>query len=110
MGVEVTVKKEGEGPTPQKGQAVTSHVTGYVVESGYKFWSTKDPGQDVFTFKIGLGQVIKGWDEGYKTLKKGSVADLVCTSDYAYGDRGFPAWKIPGKATLRFEVEVISIV
>jgi peptidylprolyl isomerase len=62
-----------------------------------KFWSTQDPGQKPFSFKIGfvfnvnviyffrLGQVIKGWDEGFATMKLGEEAVLTCTGDYAYG-------------------------
>lgn len=60
MGVEVQTTKPGNGPTPQKGQTVSVHCTGYVVSTGKKFWSTKDPGQKIFSFQIGLGQVIKG--------------------------------------------------
>lgn len=51
--------------------------------------------------------MIKGWDEGVKTMKKGEKAKLVCRSDYAYGDSGSPP-KIPPKATLNFEVELLS--
>nr|GEX68204.1 peptidyl-prolyl cis-trans isomerase FKBP12 [Tanacetum cinerariifolium] len=57
-----------------------------------KFWSTKDPGQEPFTFQIGKGQVIKGWDEGVLGMQLGEVARLRCSPDYAYGAGGFPAW------------------
>lgn len=60
MGVVVNKTKEGNGPSPSKGNKVTVHCTGYVTATGKKFWSTKDPGQQVFSFNIGLGQVIKG--------------------------------------------------
>lgn len=73
-----------------------------------KFWSTKDPGQEPFSFNVGLGQVIKGWDEGVMTMKLGEVARITCTPDYAYGAAGFPAWGIMGDSTLIFEIEVLA--
>ena len=57
---------------------------------------------------VGVGQVIRGWDEGVTTMKKGEVAKIVMTSDYAYGPKGFPAWGIMPDSTLMFEIEVIS--
>lgn len=57
--------------------------------------STKDPGQEPFAFQVGLGQVIKGWDEGVLGMKLGEKARLTCSPDYAYGARGFPAWGYP---------------
>ena len=63
MGYEKVVQKEGSGPKPSKGQTVTVHCTGYGKNGDLtqKFWSTKDPGQEPFSFKIGMGQVIKAW-------------------------------------------------
>lgn len=57
--------------------------------------STKDPGQEPFAFQVGLGQVIKGWDEGVLGMKLGEKARLTCSPDYAYGARGFGAWGYP---------------
>ncbi|KAG6526021.1 hypothetical protein ZIOFF_015995 [Zingiber officinale] len=74
-----------------------------------KFWSTKDPGQQPFTFNIGLGSVIKGWDEGVMDMKVGEVALLQCTPDYAYGAGGFQAWGIRPNSPLVFEIEVLSV-
>eukprot|EP01115_Flamella_aegyptia_P006823 TRINITY_DN28262_c1_g4_i1.p1 TRINITY_DN28262_c1_g4~~TRINITY_DN28262_c1_g4_i1.p1 ORF type:complete len:117 (+),score=42.12 TRINITY_DN28262_c1_g4_i1:347-697(+) len=103
------VTQEGSGDTPQKGQKVTVHCTGIVQSSGKKFWSTKDEGQEPFSFQIGLGKVIKAWDEGVATMKEGEFATLTASPDYAYGERGFPAWGIPENATLIFHIELLSI-
>ena len=73
------------------------------------FWSTKDPGQKPFTFTIGLGQVIKGWDEGVIGMELGEIARIKCTPDYGYGAGGFPAWGIMPNSELIFEIEVLSI-
>jgi FKBP-type peptidyl-prolyl cis-trans isomerase len=70
--------------------------------------STKDPGQKTFSFTIGRGEVIKGWDEGVAQMQVGEFATLTVSSDYGYGDAGFPAWGIPGKATLLFQIELLS--
>ena len=70
MGFEKKVLREGSGPAPTVGKPVTVHCTGFGKnrDLAVKFWSTKDPGQQPFTFKIGVGQVIKGWDEGVMTM------------------------------------------
>jgi peptidylprolyl isomerase len=73
-----------------------------------QFWSTKDAGQQPFTFQLGMGQVIKGWDEGVASMSMGEVARLTCTPDYAYGAGGFPAWGIMPNSVLIFEIEVLS--
>uniref|UniRef100_A0A9I9DI13 peptidylprolyl isomerase n=1 Tax=Cucumis melo TaxID=3656 RepID=A0A9I9DI13_CUCME len=70
--------------------------------------STKDPGQKPFSFKIGQGAVIKGWDEGVLGMQVGEVARLRCSPDYAYGPSGFPAWGIQPNSVLVFEIEVLS--
>ena len=85
MGVTVETTKQGSGASPQKGQNVTVHCTGFVIASGKKFWSTKDPGQQPFSFNIGLGQVIRGWDEGVMQMRVGEHATLRASPDYAYG-------------------------
>ncbi|XP_042464408.1 peptidyl-prolyl cis-trans isomerase FKBP12-like [Zingiber officinale] len=111
MGVEKQLLKEGHGPKPTKGQSVTVHCTGFGKDGDLskKFWSTKDPGQQPFTFNIGLGSVIKGWDEGVMDMKVGEVALLQCTPDYAYGAGGFQAWGIRPNSPLVFEIEVLSV-
>ncbi|PIA56311.1 hypothetical protein AQUCO_00700561v1 [Aquilegia coerulea] len=111
MGVEKQVIRQGNGPKPSRGQNVTVHCTGFGKDGdlGQKFWSTKDPGQQPFTFKIGQGQVIKGWDEGVMDMQLGEVARLQCTPDYGYGPNGFPAWGIRPNSVLIFEIEVLSL-
>ena len=61
-----------------------------------------------FTFNVGTGSVIKGWDEGVLGMELGEVATLDCTPDYAYGSGGFPAWGIMPNSRLVFEIEVLS--
>jgi peptidylprolyl isomerase len=100
----VEAPEGAEGPPPS-GFVVTAHYTG-TLEDGTKFDSSVDRGQP-FKFTIGQGQVIKGWDEGFATMKVGEKAMLTIRSDYGYGDNGSPP-KIPPKATLNFEVELLG--
>ncbi|GKU97940.1 hypothetical protein SLEP1_g11011 [Rubroshorea leprosula] len=111
MGVEKQLIRPGTGPKPAKGQKVTVHCTGYGKNGdlSQKFWSTKDPGQQPFSFEVGLGKVIKGWDEGVLGMQVGEVARLQCSPDYAYGAGGFPAWGIQPNSVLAFEIEVLSV-
>ncbi|OQS07157.1 peptidyl-prolyl cis-trans isomerase FKBP12-like [Thraustotheca clavata] len=111
MGVTKEIIKEGNGPTPTKGATVTVHCTGYGKDRDLskKFWSTKDPGQQPFQFQVGLGSVIRGWDEGVMNMALGEVARLTCSPDYAYGSRGFAAWGIQPDSVLVFEIEVLQI-
>jgi peptidylprolyl isomerase len=95
----------GAGPSPQSGQEVTVHYTG-VLEDGTKFDSSLDRGQP-FKFKIGVGQVIKGWDEGVMTMKVGGKRKLVIPPQLGYGRRG--VGPIPPNSTLVFEVELLDV-
>lgn len=90
--------------TPGDGCSVTVHYTGKLVD-GTEFDSSRLRGK--FDFNLGTGSVIKAWDIGVKTMKKGEVAILTCAPDYAYGDKGSPP-KIPPNATLIFEVELLD--
>ncbi|KAG9007524.1 FK506 binding protein proline rotamase rapamycin-binding protein [Tulasnella sp. JGI-2019a] len=85
---------------------VTIHYVGTLTD-GTKFDSSRDR-NDPFVTEIGVGKVIKGWDEGVVQLSVGQKAVLTCTPDYAYGSRGFPP-VIPPNSTLRFEVELLKI-
>jgi FKBP-type peptidyl-prolyl cis-trans isomerase len=106
-GVEITDIHPGDGKTfPQVGQTVTVHYTG-TLTNGKKFDSSVDRGEP-FQFVIGLGQVIKGWDEGVAKLSKGQKAKLTISPDYGYGTRGAGS-VIPPNATLVFEVELLEI-
>jgi len=108
-GVTKDVIRQGTGAQVQKGDQITVHCTGCLADTGAKFWSTKDTGQQPFSFKVGLGQVIAGWDEGCLTMSKGEIAKLTLASEKAYGAAGFPAWGIQPNAALIFEIEIISI-
>lgn len=111
MGFTKTILNEGDGPKPSKGQTVTVHCTGFGKNGNLSdaFWSTKDAGQEPFTFQIGMGKVIKGWDEGVLDMSLGETAKIHCSPDYAYGENGFPAWGIMPNSELIFEIQVLSI-
>jgi peptidylprolyl isomerase len=103
------VIRPGNGAVVSKGSRVSVHATGSVKETGYKFWSTKDPGQRPFEFQAGLGMVITGWDQGVLGMKVNEARLLEIPPNEGYGPGGFPAWKIPANATLIFEIEVLSV-
>ena len=106
----VTVTPAPEGsPTIAKGDTITVHATGIVKETDKKFWSTKDPGQQPFTYNAGVGSVISGWDQGLLGAAVGEVRKLDIPAEEGYGKGGFPAWGIPPNGGLFFEIEVLSI-
>ncbi|KJE19357.1 FKBP-type peptidyl-prolyl cis-trans isomerase [Frankia torreyi] len=97
----------GDGKTfPKAGDTVTVHYVGTLLD-GKQFDSSRDRGVP-FTTEIGVGKVIKGWDEGIPQLSVGEKAVLTVTPDYGYGPRGFPP-VIPPNSDLRFEVELLAV-
>jgi FKBP-type peptidyl-prolyl cis-trans isomerase len=105
-GLKYVELKEGTGATPQPGQTVEVHYVG-TLEDGTQFDSSRDRGQP-FSFKIGIGQVIKGWDEGVSTIKVGGRRKLIIPSELGYGARG-AGGVIPPNATLLFDVELLGV-
>ncbi|XP_059632083.1 peptidyl-prolyl cis-trans isomerase FKBP62-like [Cornus florida] len=105
-GLKKKLVKEGEGwETPNNGDEVEVHYTGTLLD-GTQFDSSRDRGTP-FKFKLGQGHVIKGWDEGIKTMKKGEKAIFTIPPELAYGESGSPP-TIPPNATLQFDVELLS--
>ena len=102
-GYEKVVHKEGSGKKPNRGDTVRMKYAGKL-PSGKQF----DAG-DSFEFQLGIGQVIRGWDEGVATMSEGEEATLYITPDYAYGHRGAPG-AIPPDAYLIFDVTLLKIL
>lgn len=108
MGVTKETIRQGDGATfPKKGQMVVVHYTGILAGTGQMFDSSRDR-KNPFRFKLGNGEVIKGWEEGIAQMSTGERAKLICTPDYAYGSRGHPG-VIPPNATLIFDVELLKM-
>ncbi len=105
-GLMYVVVKEGEGESPYRGAIVEAHYTGRFLD-GRKFDSSVDRGQR-FHFTVGKGQVIRGWDEAFLSMKKGEKRILIVPPHLAYGERG--AGPIPPNATLIFEVEFFDFL
>ena len=104
-GIVKQIIEEGDGAVPKSGSNVQAHYHGTLLD-GSVFDSSRER-DEPFEFKLGQQMVIKCWDQAFATMKVGEQARLTCTSDYAYGDRGSPP-KIPAKATLRFDVELLG--
>ncbi len=97
----------GSGASPQRGQKVIVHYTGWLT-NGTKFDSSVDRGEP-FEFTIGVGQVIQGWDEGVLSMKIGGKRRLTIPPEMAYGDRDIGDGLIPPNSTLVFEVELLNL-
>ena len=98
--------EEGDGATPKAGQTVIVHYIG-TLEDGTEFDSSVGRNRP-FSFRIGTGQVIKGWDEGLSTMKVGGKRQLIIPPELGYGSRG-AGGVIPPNATLVFDVELLRI-
>lgn len=105
-GLKYTDEKIGEGDSPKSGKTVTVHYTG-TLENGKKFDSSRDRNQP-FSFTIGVGQVIQGWDEGVMTMKVGGKRKLTIPPELGYGSRG-AGGVIPPNAELIFDVELLDV-
>jgi peptidylprolyl isomerase len=99
--------KEGTGDRAQAGDTVEVHYTGWTTKDGQKFDSSLDRGQ-AFSFKLGQGRVIKGWDEGVAGMRVGGKRTLIIPAELGYGKRG-AGDKIPPDSELKFEVELLKI-
>jgi len=109
-GLEYQILNPGAGESPKAGQKVTVHYTGWLSDNGNtgpKFDSSVDRGVP-FSFKIGAGEVIKGWDEGVMLMKVGEKRRLIIPAHLAYGSSSIGG-VIPANATLIFDVELIKV-
>lgn len=106
-GLSYTDQKIGDGASPKKGDRVIVHYTGWLKQNDQKFDSSVDRGEP-FSFHIGEGEVIPGWDEGVMTMKVGGKRQLVIPAELGYGARG-AGGVIPPNATLVFDVELLGV-
>lgn len=106
MNLHIEDLKLGSGQEAKAGDRVTVHYVGTLTD-GTQFDSSRDRGRG-FSFQLGSGQVIKGWDQGVAGMKLGGLRKLTIPSDLAYGAHGFPP-VIPPSSTLVFEVELLQI-
>lgn len=108
-GLKYKITKEGTGGQPTAGQNVKAQYTGWLdgFNSEKKFDSSRDRNRP-FSFKVGAGQVIRGWDESFLSMKVGERRNVVIPPRLGYGDKG-AGGIIPGGATLYFDVELLSI-
>ena len=97
----------GAGDSPEPGETVVVHYTGWL-EDGTKFDSSLDRGTP-FSFPIGTGQVIAGWDQGLATMQVGGKRRLIIPPELAYGETGAGNGLIPPNATLIFDVELLEV-
>ncbi|CAI4227657.1 unnamed protein product [Auanema sp. JU1783] len=107
MSLKIETTVEGDGTHfPKKGDKVSCHYV-LTLENGSKIDSSRDRGSP-FSFKLGLGEVIKGWDDGLAQMSIGQRAKLTVPPNLGYGARGIPG-AVPANATLLFDVELLKI-
>lgn len=105
--LQIEILEEGKGNEAGRGDTLRMHYIGTLLD-GSKFDSSVDRGQP-FQFTLGVGEVIRGWDEGVLGMKEGEKRKLTIPYDMAYGERGFPP-VIPPKSPLVFEIELLEVV
>ena len=105
-GIYIIHKKEGTGALPQNGSTLFVHYTGSTIDG--KVFDTSWDKPEPLSFTLGAGGIIKGWDEGFRKIKKGGKARLIIPSPMAYGKEGFRKLILP-YSTLIFDIELIDI-
>ena len=103
--------KVGDGDEAVSGTSVTVHYTGWLYQKGVRgkqFDSSRGGSGKPFTFRLGAGEVIEGWDQGVKGMKVGGKRELIISPGLAYGAKGAPP-DIPPNSTLGFEVELLQV-
>lgn len=106
-GIQIEDVEVGDGTEAKRGNTVSVNYLGTLASNGRKFDSSYDRNEP-FTFKLGSGQVIEGWEKGIVGMKEGGKRVLTIPPDKAYGPNGYPP-VIPANATLKFEVELVEV-
>jgi peptidylprolyl isomerase len=105
-GLQYVEIQPGDGQQPRSGQTVRVHYTGWFTANGQKFDSSYDHG-GTFSFVLGSGEVIKGWDEGVSMMRVGEKRRLIIPPALAYGSQGNA--RIPANSSLTFDVELVAV-
>ena len=106
-------RAQGDGATARRGARLTVHYTGWLFDAGRpenkgkQFDSSQ--GSEPFTFRLGAGEVIRGWDQGFEGMRVGGKRRLILTPDLGYGASGTPDGTIPANAGLVFEMELLDV-
>jgi FKBP-type peptidyl-prolyl cis-trans isomerase len=111
-GWETETRVIGSGVLPSVDSSVEVHAVGFALAATGRlsqFWSTRTKPVETFTYRSGMRQVIRGWDEAVMQMRNGERARVTMRSDYAYGETGFPMWGIKPDTDLVFDIEIIAI-